>query len=461
MQDTTTSPEPSGDATQRRGGGRWIERWEPEDAGFWEASGRSVARRNLVFSIFAEHLGFSVWLLWSIVAVNLKKAGFDFSTGQLFWLVAVPNLVGAFLRLPYTFAVPRFGGRNWTVVSALLLLVPTALLVVAVRNPGTPYWAFVLMAATAGLGGGNFASSMANINFFYPERLKGTALGLNAAGGNIGVSVVQLVVPILIVAGGGIHLARAGYLWAVLAVAAALCAWFFMDNLSAATSNFREQITVVRHKHTWVMSFLYIGTFGSFIGYSAAFPLIIKTQFDGVTVAHYAFLGALVGPIARPFGGWLSDRVGGARVTFWNFVVMGAGVLLVINALRVHDFGYFLASFLLMFVTAGIGNGSTYRMIPVIFQKQALVAVSDPGGPDRAAALKTGRREGAAVIGIASSVGAFGGFLIPLSYGTWGVVTAFYGFLVFYGICLAVTWWYYTRKRFLAAQSPSLAHATI
>src|SRR6266508_1093959 len=293
----TLSPRPLTEELEPARAG-WITEWRPEDDDFWATTGRSVARRNLIFSIFAEHLGFSVWLLWSIVAVNLKKAGFDFSTGQLFWLVAVPNLVGAFLRLPYTFAVPRFGGRNWTVVSALLLLVPTALLVVAVRNPGTPYWAFVLMAATAGLGGGNFASSMANINFFYPERLKGTALGLNAAGGNIGVSVVQLVVPILIVAGGGIHLARAGYLWAVLAVAAALCAWFFMDNLSAATSNFREQITVVRHKHTWVMSFLYIGTFGSFIGYSAAFPLIIKTQFDGVTVAHYAFLGALVGSIA-------------------------------------------------------------------------------------------------------------------------------------------------------------------
>jgi MFS transporter, NNP family, nitrate/nitrite transporter len=459
MQDTmTASP---GGAARRRAGGRWIDRWEPEDPAFWEETGRPVARRNLIFSIFAEHLGFSVWLLWSIVAVNLKKAGFDFSTSQLFWLVAVPNLVGAFLRLPYTFAVPRFGGRNWTVVSALLLLVPTAFLVIAVSNPDTPYWAFLLMAATAGLGGGNFASSMANINFFYPERLKGTALGLNAAGGNIGVSVVQLLVPILIVAGGGIHLARAGYLWAVLAVAAAVCAWFFMDNLTAASSNFREQVTVVRHKHTWVMSFLYIGTFGSFIGYSAAFPLIIKTQFEDVTVAHYAFLGALVGSLSRPFGGWLSDKIGGARVTFWNFAVMGAGVLLVINALRVHSFGFFLASFLLMFVTAGIGNGSTYRMIPVIFQKQALVAVSDPGGPDRETALRTGRREGAAVIGIASSIGAFGGFLIPLSYGTWGVVTAFYGFLVFYGVCLAVTWWYYTRKRFLAAQSPSLAHATI
>ena len=186
--DTTASPPPAAPAAGSTTG-------DPEDPEFWETTGAPVARRNLVWSIFAEHLGFSVWLFWSVSAALLAKMGFDFTVSQLFLLVAVPNLVGSLLRLPYTFAVPRFGGRNWTVVSALLLLVPTLLFAFAVQDPGTPYWVFVLISATAGVGGGNFASSMANINFFYPARRKGLALGLNAAGGNIGVAVLQLGLP--------------------------------------------------------------------------------------------------------------------------------------------------------------------------------------------------------------------------------------------------------------------------
>ncbi|MDP8987397.1 MAG: MFS transporter, partial [Actinomycetota bacterium] len=191
----------------------WIERWEPDDEAFWTSTGRRIARRNLRLSIFAEFLGFSVWLLWSVVATRLNEAGFDLSSSQLFTLVAVPALVGATLRFPYTFAVPRFGGRNWTVASALLLLVPTVLLAVLVGDPSTPYWALLAGAATAGVGGGNFASSMANISFFFPEREKGWALGLNAAGGNLGVAVLQLVAPVVVAAGAGLHLARAGLMW--------------------------------------------------------------------------------------------------------------------------------------------------------------------------------------------------------------------------------------------------------
>ena len=208
--------------------GRWIEDWRPEDPEFWEATGRPVARRNLVWSIFAEHLGFSVWLVWSVSSAFLLAQGFSFTPQQLFLLVALPNLVGSLLRLPYTFAVPRFGGRNWTIVSAALLLVPTLLFAVAVQHPGTPYWVFCLIAATAGFGGGNFASSMANINFFYPAAQKGAALGLNAAGGNLGVALIQLLLPVLVggagifglvkAAEGGIHLERAAYVYAGLAV---------------------------------------------------------------------------------------------------------------------------------------------------------------------------------------------------------------------------------------------------
>src|SRR3954452_23404407 len=236
----------------------WIEHWTPENPDFWEATGRSVARRNLVFSIFAEHLGFSVWLLWSVSAALLAKAGFVFSPQQLFYLVALPNLVGPMLRLAYTFAVPRFGGRNWTVVSALLLVIPTLMFAIVVQHPRTPFWVFMVVAATAGFGGGNFASSMASINFFYPQAKKGAALGLNAAGGNIGAAFIQFFLPIIVGAAGafglvkasqhGIVLERAGYLYAVLAVLAAACAFLFMNNLHAAYSKPREQMTVVKYK---------------------------------------------------------------------------------------------------------------------------------------------------------------------------------------------------------------------
>src|SRR5690242_8456002 len=307
--------------------GRWIDVWDPEDATFWASKGRAVARRNLWPSIFAEFLGFSVWQLWSIVVVSMPKAGFTYSTNQLFWLVALPSLVGATLRLPYTFAVPRFGGRNWTTFSALLLLIPTAGLSYFMTQPDTPFWLMALVAATAGVGGGNFASSMTNISFFYPEKEKGFALGVNAAGGNLGVAVVQLLVPIVIVAGAGLSLNRAGLMWLPLIVLAAFWAWKVMANLSVANSSFRTSIAAAKRPHTWVISFLYIGTFGSFIGFGAAFPLLIKTTFAGVTPAHYAFLGALVGSFSRPFGGKLADRIGGARVTVCSFVVMGLGIV--------------------------------------------------------------------------------------------------------------------------------------
>ena len=411
----------------------WIDHWDPEDAEFWETTGRSVARRNLVFSILAEHLGFSVWVLWSIVAVNLNSVGFAFTESQLFWLVAVPNLVGATLRLPYTFAVPKFGGRNWTIVSALLLLVPSLGLAWAVSNPDTTFGTMLAVAALAGVGGGNFASSMTNISWFFPEKEKGWALGLNAAGGNIGVAVVQapFVVSAVITAGAGIHLGRAGLMWVPLALLAAFCAWRFMDNLSVARTDFASSASAAKRPHTWVMSFLYIGTFGSFIGYAAAFPLLIKGQFPEVDVTAFAFLGALVGSLSRPFGGRLSDRVGGARVTAASFVVMGLGVLGVVWALSLHSFPLFLAFFMLLFLATGIGNGSTYRMIPAIF--------------------RSSKKEAAAAIGIISAIGAYGGFLVPRTYG-WStaaygsIVPALYVYVGLYAVMLAVTWAFYLRR---------------
>jgi len=456
---------------------RWMTDYDPEDEHFWETKGKRIARRNLVFSIFAEFLGFSVWLLWSIVATQLNSVGFQYSVSQLFWLVSVPALVGATMRFPYTFAVPRFGGRNWTVVSALLLLIPAILLAVFVQMPATPFWLMLLVAATAGFGGGNFASSMTNISFFYPDRAKGLPLAVNAAGGNVGVAVVQAFVPILILFGifGGVFGGpqggesvfpqNAGLVFVPLIVASAVCAALFMDNLAVSSSPFREQAQVVKKKHTWIMSVLYIGTFGSFIGYSGALPVLTQSQFPEAGV-KLAFLGALVGSIARPFGGWMADRLGGSKVTMWNFVAMIAAVVAVLyflaNKSEPWAFAGFLAMFMVLFVTTGIGNGSTFRMIPLLFRTQAL----DGSGPDedREEAIVRGRREAAAAIGFSSAIGAYGGFLIPQGFAlsstlTGGPQAALVTFLAFYALCAGITWWYYVRTREVAGRAPAMARA--
>jgi NNP family nitrate/nitrite transporter-like MFS transporter len=457
---------------------RWIDEWNPEDETFWQRTGRRIARRNLFWSILAENLGFSVWLIWSVVATRLPKVGFHYTTEQLFSLVALPGLVGSLMRFPYTFAVPRFGGRNWTIVSALLLFVPTTTLALLVTNPATPYWLMALAAATAGLGGGNFASSMANISFFYPDRAKGFALGLNAAGGNIGVSTVQLLIPIVLglplfnlglgrpQGAAHIYLQNAGLFWMPIIAIAAFGAARYMNNLTSARSNFKDQVVIARRKHTWVMAWLYIGTFGSFIGYSAAFPLLLKTQFPQMTT-NLAFLGALVGSVARPLGGKLADRIGGSRVTLWNFVFMGLATLGVIHFLHERSFGGFLAMFLVLFVTTGLGNGSTFRMIPVIFRRENLRAVQGQGPEPERRALEAARRESAAVLGLTSAVGACGGYLIPRSFGasikaTGGAEAALYGFLAFYVTCLALTWWFYARRAVPATSAaPSMAEARV
>lgn len=455
---------------------RWIGEWNPDDERFWARTGRRVAQRNLGLSIFAEFLGFSVWQVWAVVAVMLPDAGFEFSTAQLFWLVAIPGLVGATVRFPYTFAPARFGGRNWTTVSALLLLIPTSLLVVMVSSPSTPYWLFVLAAATAGFGGGNFASSMANISHFYPERRKGLALGLNAAGGNIGVAVVLLVVPIVIGAGvvgsgrGGLHLENAGLVWIPFILLSALFAWRFMDNLTSARSSFRDQRVIVHQRHTWTMTLLYIGAFGSFIGYSAGFPLLIKTQFPEHAIG-LAFLGPLVGSLSRPFGGWLSDRLGGARVTLAVFVAMSVATLGVVyflaNRAEPWAFAGFLALFGVLFVLSGIGNGSTFRMVPAIWRATALERSAGGGEIERERALAAARREGAAVLGFVSAVAAYGGFAIPQAYNgsialTGGPQLALLIFCGFYVVAAAVTWAVYVRKaRPAASGAPALAEARI
>lgn len=450
-----------------------IHHWDPENRTFWSAEGHAVARRNLWISVPALTLAFAVWMVWSVVVVNLPNVGFRFSTNQLFWLAALPALCGATLRIFYSFAVPIFGGRRWTAISTASLLLPALGIGWAVQDPTVPYEVFVILALLCGLGGGNFASSMSNISFFYPTAQKGTALGINAGLGNLGVSIVQFVVPLVITAGvfgalGGepqqvtkgaattpMWLQNAGFIWVPFIIVSTLFAWFGMNDLTQAKASFADQAVIFRRKHNWLMCWLYLGTFGSFIGYSAGFPLLIKSQFPGINALQYAWLGPLVGALIRPVGGWLSDKLGGARVTFWTFVAMAGGVFAVLQFLP-HagaggNFNGFLASFMFLFAAAGIGNGSTFRMIPVIFLTEHRRAAEGKGAAAQEQASRDANKEAAAVLGFTSAVGAYGGFFIPKSYGssialTGGPEAALYVFIAFYATCIAMTWWYYSRK---------------
>ncbi|WP_436494013.1 MFS transporter [Actinokineospora sp. HUAS TT18] len=496
--------------------GRWIDNWEPENEEFWEKTGKPIARRNLIFSIFAEHLGFSIWVLWSVVVLNLSNAGFGggtpFAPSELFWLTALPNLVGSALRIPYTFAVPKFGGRVWTAISAALLLIPTTALAAMVhfdfvRNQShdTQFTIMLVIAALAGVGGGNFSSSMANISFFYPEKRKGLALGLNAAGGNLGVAVVQLLTPLVIIVGvpfaiaknpvHPVHLAYAGIMWIPFIVAAMVCAWFFMDSLSMAKADTKSYATCLKQSQTWVMSILYIGTFGSFIGFSFALPLVIKLTFPeflaqnpfiGTYLAGLGFLGALIGSFTRPFGGWLSDRVGGAKVTLWVFIAMAGFTMLAMYGVNQRSFPIFFSSYMVIFALSGAGNGSTYRMIPVIFGALGRKEVAEKGG-DKDAVLLSFKRQAAAVIGIAGAIGAFGGFLIqqifrlasvPVSAAVNSAKTveakaaaaaanadwstsALGIFIAAYVVFAGMTWFFYLRKSTETSRVQSLAYAGV
>jgi MFS transporter, NNP family, nitrate/nitrite transporter len=441
--------------TLESGKGRWIAHWEPEDPDFWEATGQWVARRNLIFSILAEHVGFSVWSIWSVLVLFMGPA-YGIDPAGKFLLVCVPTLVGAVLRVPYTFAVARFGGRNWTTFSAAVLLVPLILGAI-VMHPGTSYGTFLLVAAFAGFGGGNFASSMANINTFYPQRRKGWALGLNAGGGNLGVAVVQLV-GLLVIATAGTSAPRAVLgIYLPLVVFAALAAARRMDNLAGVRNDTHALRGAVREPHTWVMSLLYIGTFGSFIGYSFAFGLVLQTQFGRTPLqaASVTFLGPLLGSLSRPVGGRLADRLGGARVTAVVFLALAAGIGILLVATAQDSLAVFSVGFVFVFVLTGVGNGSTYKMIPAIFQAQARAAVTN-GTPPKVAELNARRLSGGA-IGLTGAIGAAGGLLVNLAFrGAYttdpvtGVVgsgtPAFVTFLVFYLCCAAVTYGVYLRR---------------
>ena len=436
----------------------WIDEWTPDEPTFWEEVGRRIAWKNLLISIPALHISFAVWMLWSAVAVNLNSVGYNFTVGQLFWLTASPGLTGPTLRIFHSFIPSLVGGwkAHWINVSTLLL--PSVWLFFALRDPDTSWATFMVIGALCGFGGGNFASSMSNISSFFPAKQQGLSLGLNAGLGNLGVSVVQFITPLVMtggifgaIAGGSmlyqegsvvkdVWLQNAAFVWIVPCVIVLVAAILFMNSIHAFSIPLKTQLTIFKLKHTWVMTWLYTMAFGSFIGYSAAFPMTIKVVYgalpdapDGLAL-QYAFLGPLIGSLVRPIGGWLSDKFTGAKVT------LVAGILLIVSSVAVTGFTHptdmssfpaFLGMFLLMFTFTGLLNGSTFRMIGVISQ-----FTFQTRGP---------------VLGWTSAMAAYGAFIIPIVFkgaieSTGAPDRGLYIFVAYYAASMVILWFFYLRR---------------
>ncbi len=526
--------------------GQDLRNWTPDDEAFWASTGKSIATRNLWISIPSLLSGFAVWLYWGIITVQMLNLGFDFAKSDLFSLMAVAGLTGATLRIPSTFFIRIAGGRNTIFFTTALLMIPAIGAGMALQNPDTPLWQFQLLALLSGIGGGNFASSMSNISFFYPKKILGYALGMNAGLGNFGVTTMQIVIPLVmtfglfggepliletasgtlvgkIPAGTETYIHNAGFVWLILLVPLAFLGWFGMNNIrdehvspdipgpfgafaimsfmlaigfvtatfglwlmlpeaangsgfgvskwivlpivialtviflkmipGAVGQNLTRQYAIFKNKHTWAMTIIYIMTFGSFIGYSAALPLTIKVVFgfqhvmvDGVmnhdlvnpngpSALMWAWMGPFIGALIRPIGGSLADKLGGARVTQWISIVMVGSALglayilqqAYVSATPETFFVPFMILFLILFAATGLGNGSTFRTIGMVFDKEQT-------GP---------------VLGWTSAIAAYGAFIIPKVFGEqMGAGTpqyALYGFAVFYVVCIAINWWFYMR----------------
>ena len=400
-------------------------------------------------------------MVWSVVVVNLPNIGFTFDTNKLFWLAALPGLSGATLRIFYSFMVPIFGGRKWTAISTASLLIPAIGIGFAVRDPNTSYTTMLILALLCGFGGGNFASSMANISFFFPKAQKGTALGLNAGLGNLGCrapcsfwcrwssppacSAPCAAIPQMCVVKGvtrPIWLQNAGFIWVPFILASTIAAWFGMNDIASAKASFKDQAIIFKRKHNWLMCWLYLGTFGSFIGYSAGLPLLTKSQFPGIEPDPVR-LPRPAGRRPGPAGGWLGGRQARRRdgspsgiSSSWPERCFGVLFFLPHGGSGGNFWG-FLAMFILLFFTTGIGNGSTFRMIPVIFLTERQRDAQGKGAEAQEQAIKDANKEAAAVLGFTSAFAAYGAFFIPKSFGTsiaatGGPDAALYGFIVFY-----------------------------
>ena len=446
--------------------------WTPEDKSFWQSTGKSIARRNLWLSVPALLLAFAVWQVLSVTLTYLPNVGFKYSKEELFTLAGLPALSGATLRIVYSFVVPIFGGRRWTAFSTATLLIPLIGLGFAVQDPSTPLWQMQMWALLCGFGSANFSSSMSNISFFFPKSEKGTALGINAGLGNLGVSVVQFVVPVVVTMGmfalgtdaqvytkgaevKNVWVQNAAFFWVPFVAFFAISAWFGMNDIASAKASFKEQSVIFKRRDTWLMCILYLGTFGSFIGFAAGFGLLMKSQFPQVNATQYVFLGALIGAISRVIGGKVSDQLGAARVTTFVFIGMIVAVMGVINFLPVKgvdgsgSFRGFFVSFIALFALTGVGNASTFAQVPKIFfavAKQVLGSKATPAQLEL-----NSNKEAAAVLGFSAAIGAYGGFFVPKSYGmsisaTGGVKAALVAFIVYYVLCLVINWWFYSRK---------------
>lgn len=437
-------------------GSTWLSQWEPEDPTFWEKTGKRVAWRTLWITTYSLILSFITWFMVSAIVVRLPGVGFQFSTTQLFWLTAMPGLAGGTLRIIWTFLPPILGTRHLVSLSTLLLLIPVLGWSYAIINPGTPYGVLLLLAFLAGIGGGNFSGFMPSTSYFFPKKLQGTALGIQAGIGNFGVSIVQFITPWVVgfalfgsslVGLGGpqtfskgpvsqpMWLHNAAEVWTLFILLAAVLAWFFLKSVPVR-ANFREQFDIFRDKHTWIMTSLYIATFGSFSGLSAVFGLLIKQlygKFEGAPdPLTYAFLGPLVGSVLRVIFGPIADRVGGAVLTTVSTVGMlfsAVAISFFVHPTGLEQFPYFVAFMLFIFFFAGIGNASTFKQIPMIF---------DP-------------RKAGGVIGWTAAIAAYGPFffsiIIAAIIARAGHPTAFfYGLAVFYGFNIALNWYFYARK---------------
>lgn len=446
---------------------RTLHNWQPENQEFWNSSGRKIARRSLWISVFALMLAFAIWQVWSVTVVKLPSIGFTYDADQLFWLAAIPALSGATLRVFYSFVIPLFGGQKWTVISTASLLIPAIGIGIAVQNPETPYSTMLILALLCGFGGANFSSSMANISYFFPKKEKGGALGINGGLGNLGVSIVQLIVPLVITAGifgalGGkpqtilqdgvetsIWLQNAGYIWIPFIILSTLLALFGMDNIAGLETSMKSQLVIFKRPHTWLLCWIYIGAFGSFIGFSAAFPLLTSQAFPNIDPIKLAFIGPFLGAMGRVIGGIFSDKARPSLVTALSYSIMILGVVGVIIFLpkdqNAGNFIGFFISFLFLFAFSGIASGSVFAQAPRVFMQSHQHRAKDPQKAEQIAI-----RESATVVGFMGAIGAFGGFFIPKSFGssiaaTGSAELALFIFIAFYLTCLLFNYCFYTR----------------
>ena len=423
-----------------------LAKWNPEDEAFWKKFGERIAKQNLYTSTWALTLSFVVWTLWATIAAQLNQIGFHFTDAQIFTLASLPGLVGATCRLFYTYMPGLLGGKNWTLFSTALLLLPIIGLGTALQDTSTSYDTLFMLVALIGVAGGNFSSSMANIGFFFPKKNKGLALGINAGVGNLGVSLIYLTAPILLgMSFGGIfgdplinvktdaevYIQSVCYAWAVPTVLTLGLIWIFMDNLPLPRQSPKSILSIFGNKHTWLMTWIYTCGFGQFIGYSAALMLLLNREFPEISMAWGAFLGPFIGAGMRPVGGWLADKFNsGSKVTLYSLVLMLASIVVVLLGLQAHSFAMFFAAFLLLFLTTGFVNGASFRMIPYIFNNPFHASL---------------------VTGFTAAIAAYGAFLIPKifgwAYSNYDMVTpAFYVLIAFTVITIGITWFFYARS---------------